>query len=410
MARTPRRRGEGGPGPLALALLLGALLASLGAPALARVPVARGDTLAVAVVEEPSLDGEATVDIDGRIALPGLAGVEVAGLDLDGVRARIEAALREQGLVRAPTVRVEVARHRPIYVGGGVATPGAYPFEAGLTVRRALVLAGGPARPRDAAGATLADVAGLRGRLRAGATDLYATRARIARLEREMEGEAEAEAGLPEAGPGPVPPAEAEAIRGLEEGLLDDRLTEWDERQAHLRDVVSLLDTEIDLLARRGEHQEAEQAAARADLEDARDLVERGLAPSTRLKEAEREASRGARDLLENQAFAARARQARATAEHELEAAGVTRRVELREALGAARAERVRLEAEIEALTAALLTAGLGVAAEPAGPPALEVIIYRAVDGAEEAIPATMTTEILPGDVLEVAAATAPAG
>lgn len=413
MARSPRRQGEGRARSALLALLIAILAASLAGSAAADVPVARGDVLAVEVVEEPSLDGEATVDLDGRIALPGLGRVEAAGLDLDGVRARIEDALRDQGLVRTPSVRVEVARHRPVYVGGDVATPGAHPFEAGLTVRHALVLAGGPARRRDEAGPSLAELAALRGQLEARGYELYGVEARIARLEDEMAGRADAD--LPAPAPDVVPPEEAEAIRDLEGALLDDRLAEWRGRQGHLGDVVTLLDVEIDLLGQRAARQEAEQEAQRTDLEEARDLVDRGLAPSARVKEAEREVSRGARDLLENQAFAARARQAKATAEHELEAASVTRRVELRDELREARAERVRLRTEIEALTTGLLAAGLEVSGgvsggDPSASEGSRVTIYRDAEGGEEAIPARMTTEVLPGDVIEVDAPGTPAG
>ena len=414
MQRAPRRREERGrawhrPRPVSLRLVLGVVLALLALPA-AGAAIERGDVLAVSVVEEPALDGEVTVDLDGRIALPRIGSLEVAGLDTEEVRARIERALREKGLVRAPSVRVEVARYRPFYVGGDVATPGAYPFEAGLTVRHALLLAGGPARPRDAAGSTLAGLADLRGRLRARSHELYGVDVRIARLESEMAGRAQAEFPEPGPGTGAVPPVEADAIRALDEGLLDDRLSEWEGDRAHLRNVVALLDLEIGLLARRAENQEVEQAAQRAELEDARDLVERGMATLPRVKELERDVSRSARDLLENQAFAARARQAKATAEHDLATAEVSRRVEIREALQEARGERVRLEAEIETLSTSLLAAGLDLAEDPAAPPAPEVTIYRAEGGEEEVVPARMTSEIRPGDVVEVSLLDAAAG
>ncbi|MEL6338269.1 MAG: SLBB domain-containing protein, partial [Pseudomonadota bacterium] len=38
---------------------------------------------------------------------------------------------------------VEIAQYRPFYVGGSVTTPGAITYEPGLTVRHALILAGG---------------------------------------------------------------------------------------------------------------------------------------------------------------------------------------------------------------------------------------------------------------------------
>ena len=47
------------------------------------------------------------------------------------------------GYLSKPKVTVTVARHRNFYVGGEVKTPGGYPYEEGLTVHKAISLAGG---------------------------------------------------------------------------------------------------------------------------------------------------------------------------------------------------------------------------------------------------------------------------
>ncbi len=48
-----------------------------------------------------------------------------------------------------PKVGVEVFEYRPFYIVGAVAKPGAYPYQPGLTVLRALSVAGGLPRPQD---------------------------------------------------------------------------------------------------------------------------------------------------------------------------------------------------------------------------------------------------------------------
>ncbi|WP_374302091.1 polysaccharide biosynthesis/export family protein, partial [Paracoccus sp. (in: a-proteobacteria)] len=136
--------------PLAAPLALAGLLAASGGAATAQeaalFPIERGDVLAVTVLDEPSLSREAKVDALGRIMLPQIGSVSIAGHDLDQVRELIEAELSGRDILVDPQVIVEVASYRPIYVGGAVDTQGAVPFEPGLTVRHALLLAGGVER------------------------------------------------------------------------------------------------------------------------------------------------------------------------------------------------------------------------------------------------------------------------
>src|SRR4030095_12960606 len=56
------------------------------------------------------------------------------------------------GYVRLPKVSVSIVRHRNFYVSGEVKTPGGYPYEEGLTVQKALSLAGGLTEKADKQG------------------------------------------------------------------------------------------------------------------------------------------------------------------------------------------------------------------------------------------------------------------
>jgi polysaccharide export outer membrane protein len=47
------------------------------------------------------------------------------------------------GYIRKPKIRVSIIKHRNFYVNGEVKTPGGYPYEDGLTVHKAISLAGG---------------------------------------------------------------------------------------------------------------------------------------------------------------------------------------------------------------------------------------------------------------------------
>jgi len=376
-------------------------------PAWADYVVERGDVLSVIITEEPKLSRETKVNADGRIMLPQLGGIPVAGAGLDAIRERIEQELAKRDIIRSPTVMVEVATYRPFFIGGAVARPGAIAFEPGLTVRHALVLAGGPDRSRDAAQLTTTEMLELRAKWRASSYHLLQVKSRIARLEAELN-----RAGNPNLGALDtrfVSPQDAKGILSLDAGLLRDRLEEWSAEQAHLKDVLSLLDFELQVLSKQADHQERERALQQDEVENARSLLNKGLIPLPRLQELERQESRLSRDLLENQAFAARASQNKANMKHDLDSADTKWRIEVRRDLSDAMLERTRLEAEIEVLGDRLMASGLSLNGDGTIPRLVpEVIIHRSVAGRDEVLNATMTTEVQPGDVLDVDLAEAP--
>lgn len=102
-----------------------------------------GDEVRIITVGEDTLTGEFAVDASGRIAVPMLGSVRAAGLSPDALGATVGAALQRGGLVRAPSVSVEVTRYRSIFVLGEVNKPGEFPYQPGMTVLGAVALAGG---------------------------------------------------------------------------------------------------------------------------------------------------------------------------------------------------------------------------------------------------------------------------
>lgn len=102
-----------------------------------------GDAVRIITVGEDTLTGEFGVDDSGRIAVPMLGGVPAAGLSPQALGAAVAAALQRGGLVRAPSVSVEVIRYRPVFVLGEVNKPGEFPYQPGMTLLAAVALAGG---------------------------------------------------------------------------------------------------------------------------------------------------------------------------------------------------------------------------------------------------------------------------
>ena len=103
-----------------------------------------GDLLEITVYENPDLTTEVRIPEDGHIPFPLLGNIDVEGmsvLELDSViTTDLEARYIHNPLV---TVVIKEYRQRNIYVTGEVKKPGGYPFEYGLTVRKAISLAGG---------------------------------------------------------------------------------------------------------------------------------------------------------------------------------------------------------------------------------------------------------------------------
>lgn len=383
-----------------------ALLMTTASPALSEILIARGDTVHVSIAEAPKLGGDSKVDAEGNIVLPQLGSVQVAGMGLDAARARVEAELVKRDILKAPTVLVEIAKYRPFYVGGKVARPGAIDYEPGLTVRHALILAGGAGRSDEDRPLSL-DVPGLKAKWQTTSYQLLDVNSRIARLEAELVRNEHAQIAV---APGVVPEPDAQALESLDRKILLDRLQTWSGSQAHLRDGITLLDLEIDVLGQQASLQDKERDIDSQQVDAAQKLVDKGLMPLPRLQELQHEQSRATRDLLENRAYIARAKQNRSSVEYELNSADIKWRIDIRQQLREAMLDRVRLKAELDALSAEILNAGVSLSEAEAASIRLVVVIYRTAEGREETLKAQMDTEVLPGDVVDVSVSTGASG
>ena len=372
-------------------------------------PVERGDVLSVTVLNEPSLSREVKVDALGRIMLPQIGSVSILGRDLDEIRAAIEASLSARHILRDPQVVVEVSAYRPFYVGGSVARQGAIAYEPGLTVRHALLLAGGVRRQGGAKELSALDLLAMRADWRANTFALLEVESRIARLQAELEDRRAVTP--PEVADKAIPQADAAAILSLDSALLADQLDIRSAHARHMADLMRVTNVELDVLAKQTAHQQLESALQEQEVENAQTLVEKGLTSQVRVRELERERSQIARSVLEVQAYTARAQQNKETISYELQTADRKWRMDTRAALRDAVLERTGLQAKAELLTAKLLEAGITLSdGDRAAPPVPKVTIHRRLAGREQALAAGMETEIMPGDILDVALALDPQG
>lgn len=127
---------------LALAGLLS--LAVLAAPPeLSSYKLGAGDVISIRVLGEDDLRREHVKLSDaGTVSFPVLGEIRVRGMTVGALEDYITAGLKGRYLLN-PQVTVSIDEYRNFYVNGMVEKPGGYPFSPGLTVRKAVSIAGG---------------------------------------------------------------------------------------------------------------------------------------------------------------------------------------------------------------------------------------------------------------------------
>jgi polysaccharide export outer membrane protein len=102
------------------------------APALAQTEkLGVGDTVRIAVHQQPDLSTEARISERGTVAMPLVGEVKVAGLSQRQAADAIAASLKDGKYLKNPQVTVAIAtvRSRQVSVLGEVARPGRYPLD-----------------------------------------------------------------------------------------------------------------------------------------------------------------------------------------------------------------------------------------------------------------------------------------
>ena len=101
-----------------------------------------GDQIYIQVFDEPDLTMQATVGQSGAINYSYLGTIQVAGQTPEQLTDSITEKLRD-GYLKNPSVNITVQKYRSFFVDGEVNRPGSYGYEPGLTLAKAVSLAGG---------------------------------------------------------------------------------------------------------------------------------------------------------------------------------------------------------------------------------------------------------------------------
>jgi polysaccharide export outer membrane protein len=265
-----------------------------------------GDRLRIAVLNDPAMSGEFTVQQSGGISLPSVGRIQVVGRGLDELQEEVVTRLRESGLIE-PQISVEVAEYRPVYVVGDVKTPGSYPFRMGMTVLQALAVAGGFLTLDDETLSLRLQVLQAQDSIESIEIDHLAAIARRARLFAERDGAEEIQ----------FPPEIVERqnepqIAGMIDsesrlfqtgrGAVTGEIAILENQKNKLHDEIANLEAQLKAIERRDQLVETE-------LRDVEYLFGKGLTAKTRLLELQRLLTDVQRDRLEVAAAVARAQQ-----------------------------------------------------------------------------------------------------
>jgi len=101
-----------------------------------------GDSVRITVFEQDGLTNTYAVDQSGYISFPLVGAIATRGLTVQQLERELATKLRN-GYLRDPDISVQIERYRPIFVMGEVGAAGQYSFVPGLTVQKAVALAGG---------------------------------------------------------------------------------------------------------------------------------------------------------------------------------------------------------------------------------------------------------------------------
>lgn len=383
----------------AMALVLGAGMAGAQET---DTPLGAGDEVQLSVLNRADLSGVFRIRGDGALSLHILGAVQAGGLTPAALEQTLEDRLSAQTDLPA-SVTVEVVAWRPFYVSGDIAQPGARDWRYGLTVGRALALAGGlfPAIGTTEVSSLdlrLADESSRIGTRRGVLADLHARRIRL---------EAEAQ-GLDRLTADPIltelAGARADDLLAAQQAILDFGAQSDATRIASAQERVALAEAETKSLVAQQDILREQIAQSETALRDIESLRERGLTNMDRLMQVRRIHNDEKLELMLAASYEARARQSKVNAEASIDELLSTGQqgtaIELAELHREIRAEQDALAASQSMLRRFAPYADSDIGDGALLPPAYR--IRRMKPEGEVIMPAQEDTPLLPGDLLEV--------
>lgn len=353
-----------------------------------------------------ALNDEFTVGAEGDLSLPLIGRVQAGGLSRDELSMHVAEQLSTRmGLVREPTVAIEIVEYRPFYIIGPVSTSGAFPYRSGLTVLQAVSLAGGLRTFTGDlfdSGRQIITSAGDLNVLLLQRDNLHA---RAVRLEAELARAAEIEF------PRELVDRRAElAVATLlqaEQRIFSAREDAYSTQMHALDQLKRNLATELPSLAAQLETVETQVKLIEEELESVQTLLKSGLANQPRRMALERELARTEGDRLRVESSLLRTKQEISKAEISIVELRSRRAQEITAELGEtqARLQELGLKIQTTMKLVSAFAAASPYVVDGATPGRVAEPVYhivRRVDDGMTEMSADEATPVLPGDTVKV--------
>ncbi|MDK1492650.1 polysaccharide biosynthesis/export family protein [Sinorhizobium sp. 7-81] len=372
-----------------------------------RVRVAEWQTAEGAVRDWSAVSGDYTIGASGNLSLPFIGDLPASGKTTTEVAAEIGIQMQKLfGLRDRPSASVEMAQYRPVYLTGEVETPGEYPYVPKMTVLKAVSLSGG-LRRAPSGQRFVRDYITASGESAVQVSERNRLLIRRARLQAEIGKRDKIEL------PDELKNAEGvEKLLANETALMQSRDKRQERQLAALADLKSLLQSEIESLAKKSETQARQLELVMEDREKVDSLAEKGLALSQRKLALEQRVADVQSSLLDIDTNSLKAKQDYNKATQDETNLRNDWDEQLAQELQNTEAELETLSLKVgtsrDLMAEALLQSAEAAQMEEQNSEAnITYSIIREKDGTPTEIAASENTEVLPGDVIKVSAALA---
>lgn len=364
-------------------------------------PLAPGDIVDFDFLDDTELARQLTIANDGRIQIPLLGSVKIAGLTSNEALALVRNKLIEANLLVDPNISLAVAVFRPIFILGDVKSPGSFPFQPQLTAEQAVALAGGPITlTTEDRALTRAKLQGLIAATEADLTNeavLSAqAAARLKNLDRVVDED------LPETTrPYLVPSLLKALLEGAAKILENDR-TAFETQRAILTEASVEAGQQLEILDKLATNQQVAIQSTKEQIERSKSLLNKGLTVANETASLERQLSSDEGRLLTIYSQVAEARRAISSLKLELSQLEEKRKGEALLQLQERRIAIEKLFADRKAAEEQLFLVTNLMSEDPATRLSMDYKIRRRLGDAFLDMRASDITNLFPGDVLVV--------
>jgi polysaccharide export outer membrane protein len=238
------------------------------------------DVLQIVILEREKATGAYKIGADGMVSVPGIGDLVAAGETRRSFEAKLNALASET--VVSPLIAVQILEYRPVYVLGDVREPDKQAYAPGLTVMQAVALAGGFGRAMTGESFNR-NVTNLRARqaIEEGLIELAAARIRLARLRAEAADAAQFDY-TPASSRYPLPPEIDKIIAG-EKALFKASKQAFAKKRHQIEATLTARRQETESYQNQIASQTELLETISAELDEVRDLHQRGMVPVIRL-------------------------------------------------------------------------------------------------------------------------------